>query len=299
MAGAVSSRLAICSPIWTTQPSPEANVTDIRITSWNELNKVLYADSWKESLGRFRSSLAFRGMGDARYDLKTSLMQLGDGYEQHEGHILRNFRKYARREAVSEDSVWNWLALAQHHGLPSRLLDWTYSPYVALHFATENLDRFNVDGIVWCVNYVRTHELLPQRLRELLRAEGAEVFTAEMLDQAARTLDEFGALAPDPFALFLEPPSLDARIVNQFALFSLMSSAHGQLDRWLEAHPQLYRRVIIPADLKWEVRDKLDQANITERVLFPGLDGLSRWLKRYYSTRRDRPSPIANPSDKA
>jgi hypothetical protein len=65
----------------------------------------------------------------------------------------------------------------------------------------------------------------------------------------------------------------------------MMSRATAVLDRWLAHHPDLYRRVIIPAGLKWEVRDKLDQANITERVLFPGLDGLSRWLKRHYISR--------------
>jgi len=57
------------------------------------------------------------------------------------------------------------------------------------------------------------------------------------------------------------------------------------LDQWLMHHPDIWRKIIIPADLKWELRDKLDQANITERVLFPGLDGLSCWLKRQYSPK--------------
>ena len=97
-----------------------------------------------------------------------------------------------------------------------------------------------------------------------------------------KTLRAFDALSRDPFLVFLEPPALDRRILNQFALFSLMSSPMARIDAWLEQHPRLCRRVLIPAKLKWEIRDKLDQANVNERILFPDLDGLSRWLTRYY-----------------
>ena len=73
--------------------------------------------------------------------------------------------------------------------------------------------------------------------------------------------------------------------MNQYALFSLGSSPSLSPDEWLGQHPELARRVVVPAELKWEIRDKLDQANISERVLFPGLDGLSRWVARYYRPR--------------
>ena len=74
-----------------------------------------------------------------------------------------------------------------------------------------------------------------------------------------------------------------------------MSSTAASLDEWSEQH-DARRKLVIPAELKWEVRDKLDQANITERVLFPGLDGLSAWLRRYYLPRtaaaRSAPPPL-------
>ena len=146
--------------------------------------------------------------------------------------------------------------------------------------------RYNEDGVVWTIDYVRAHELLPESLRKVLGDEGANVFTAEMLDRAAQNRRELDHLAEDEdFVLFLEPPSLDDRIVNQYALFSLMSSPEASLDEWGEQHDDLVRKLVVPAELKWEVRDKLDQANITERVLFPGLDGLSAWLRRYYLPR--------------
>jgi hypothetical protein len=76
--------------------------------------------------------------------------------------------------------------------------------------------------------------------------------------------------------------------VNQFALFSMMSSPGVRLDEWLEKQKSRpARRIIIPAEVKWEIRDKLDQANITERVLLPGLDGLAQWLRRHYLPRAE------------
>ena len=262
---------------------------DTRVSSWNELQERLFAGSWQASLGRHRSTYAFRGMADVGNDLVTSLARLGENYGQTEPFVLRSFRKYARRDVdfFQGDSLWNWLALAQHHGLPTRLLDWTYSPLVALHFATQDMSVYDRDAVVWCVDYVQANNRLPDVLKDILARESAGVFTAEMLDEAADSLARFDALGGDaPFVVFLEPPSIDHRIVNQFALFSLMSSPTARLDEWLETNPDLCHRLIVPAELKWEVRDKLDQANITERVLFPGLDGLSLWLRRYYTSRR-------------
>lgn len=254
---------------------------DVRVTSWNELLEQLYTESWQEDIGRYRSRDVFRGMNNVTYDLSTGLSRHGG--RSLEASMLRAFRKYAYRPELSEYSIWNWLALAQHYGLSTRLLDWTYSPLVAMHFATEDIHRRDVDGVVWAVDHTQTNELLPDRLQELLDEADTDAFTVDMLDRAASSLEAFDALADEPFVAFFEPPSLDERIVNQYALFALVSDPRVRLDEWLAERPCTYRRIIIPAELKLEARDKLDNANITERVLYPGLDGLSRWLNRYYT----------------
>ena len=119
----------------------------------------------------------------------------------------------------------------------------------------------------------------------MLKKYDVNIFTTEMLNAVATSLEDFDSLSKNDFVVFFEPPSLDERIVNQFALFSLPSSPRLKLEELLKNREAAYRRIVIPAELKWEIRDKLDQANVTERVLFPGLDGLSAWLKRYYSPR--------------
>ena len=258
-------------------------------TTWLDVLDDLYVGSWNAGLARYRSPFAFRGVSSERHTLVSSLVRLAGGradVRRLETALLRNFRKYAHGEANLTDSIWNWLALGQHRGLPTRMLDWTYSPLVALHFATDDPGAFDTDGIVWCVNFVEANKRLPARLRRILEREGSDAFTVEMLASVG-SLREFDALARSPFVAFMEPPAVDRRILNQLALFSLMSRPDARLDDWIERHPELCRKVRVPAELKWEIRDKLDQANVNERVLFPGLDGLSRWLARYYTPTAD------------
>ncbi len=259
---------------------------DCRVASWEQLVEELYRNAWKPEMGRFRSDYAFRGLSDCTYRLENSFLRNSGKHPELEYHILRNFRKYAPTSDFSQsNSPLRSLVIAQHHGLPTRLMDWTYSPFVALHFATSNTEKFDIDGVIWQVDFVKVNHLVPEPLKNLLSNEKCNAFTVEMLESEFSSIHELDGKIGEGHVLFFEPPSLDDRIINQFALFSIMSSATTVLDDWLRQHPEVYRRIIIPAALKWEIRDKLDQANITERVLFPGLDGLARWLKRHYQPK--------------
>ncbi|MDE3195704.1 MAG: FRG domain-containing protein [Acidobacteriota bacterium] len=259
----------------------------VRVRNWNELNDRLFENTWYRAHGRFRGPFVFRGMSNETWDLSTSLMRLAGQFDKVESSLLRNFRKYGRRSTDHGDTFWHWMVVAQHHGLPTRLLDWTYSPHIAAHFATENVDDLHRDGVIWAVDMIGVHERLPKNLRKLLKDEQAFLFTTPMLDTYAKSLAEFDrrlGKSRTRGALFIEPPSLDDRIVNQAAVLSIMVPAHARLDEWLANDlPDLYRRIVIPASVKLEIRDKLDMLNITERLIYPGLDGLSRWLRRYYS----------------
>lgn len=247
---------------------------------------TLFDGSFREDICRYRSNFVFRGVPNKQYKLDTGLARLGGHFADLEGPLLRNFRKYRDREPGSTSLLhWETVSLAQHHGLPTRLLDWTWSPLVALHFATTPTGMMDKDGRVWCIDLNQVFNQLPRKIQKELRKEYAFVPTVEMLDRFIPSFDAMSVLKdPEPeYLMFFEPPCIDARITNQFALFSVMPDAKMTVDNWLSRHPGYWRAVDITAASKWEIRDKLDGMNITERVIFPGLDGLADWLRRHYS----------------
>lgn len=231
---------------------------------------------------RYRSDFVYRGLDVATWDLQTSLQRLGPQYSDVEGPLLRNFIKYSvDRELASQPLLYK-LAFAQHHGLPTRVLDWTTAPKVALHFAVGDEKHFDKDGIIWAVDVVAMRRLLPGPLVTTLDKHRAVLFSVDMFPTIGSLDDLDASAAGSAFAIFFEPPSLDGRIVNQAAILSLMPGATLDLKTFLEGHPDAIKRITVPKELKWEIRDKLDQDSINERMLFPGEDGTARWLKRYY-----------------
>ena len=289
-------------------PSP----TEDRADSWATLLELLYESPPDEP--RERSPFIYHGLSNREYRLTTSLCRfVGESGEwDMELQLLRDFNKYAT-DFDEPESVWHLLSIAQHHGLPTRLLDWTRSPLVAAYFATGGSPA--TDGVIWMVDYRRAHDKLPATLQAIRERESTDVFDIDVLADIEFEIEyETGVAAPinpvngqrhqsevfhlrtirealEAFdshhegvcVLFFEPPAIDDRIVNQSALFSMLSDPSLPLDEWLERDPTQYRKVIVPAELKAEIREKLDRANINQRVLFPGLDGLTGWLREYHA----------------
>lgn len=268
-------------------------MTEVIATSWLHLQDLLFSETWNPRINRHRSNYAYRGCNRSDYTLSTALMRMGKPYPKMEKNLLKQFQKYAHKQVVQGDTEWHWLSVAQHHGLPTRLLDWTYSPYVALHFAVSKIEDFGENGAVWKVNYAEAHQHLNTKARQVLSEFGAGIFSTDMLAKAlAQGVDELDLLhAPNyDVAVFFEPPALDDRIVSQFAYFSVLSDPTLSFDDWLTTRapssPSVsWTKIVIPASIKWEVRDKLDQANLNERTLVGGLDGLCSWLGRHYLPR--------------
>jgi len=119
-----------------------------------------------------------------------------------------------------------------------------------LHFVTQSLERYDATASSGPSTTSRTRAAA-RRLRGLLRDEGANVFTTELLTEAAPNVRDLAGLADDDFVLFVEPPSFDARIVNQYALFSCVSGRTEASTSGSPRIPELARRIVVPVDLKW------------------------------------------------
>ena len=262
-------------------------IQDTRISTLEDLMPLLSEQEYRPELGRNRSGYLYRGMPDSSYRMVTSLSRCCKGLQKTlEPAILNNFAKYAVREDQTlMQSIWLQMITGQHNGLPTRLLDWSHSALVALHFAMteENLAEMDAhDCIVWRIDMNEQIKHLPEKYRLAVGREQTTMFSVQMMNSLAPTLDQYDEDMGDHSMVIIEPPSTNNRIIMQYSFFSAIPSDMTDIEKFLNDHTGNTVKYIIDRNLRWRVRDMLDSLNISERMLFPGLDGLSKWIARHY-----------------
>lgn len=162
------------------------------------------------------------------------------------------FKHWKRRAMAHIDlnnkSSWELLAIAQHTGLPTRLLDWTHNPLVSAFFAC--VDNVEFDGSIYVYKPI------------------------EVID--AEKLSPFELSENDITIGFHQPNSSSERIINQLGYFSVHSNP--KLDLNSKNKIGILERLIIKKEIKQDIVFMLNQYGINYLNLFPDLEGLSKHL---------------------
>ena len=267
-------------------------ITVKHISTIDGIKDLIFEQTYNATIDRTRSSYLYRGMRNVDYDLATSLSRnCKDAYAKLEQPLLDNFINYVRIEDPTiNESVWKAMVIGQHYGLPTRLLDWTHSTLVALHFATleENLDKLGQrDCVIWRIDLRDLNRNLPPKYQQYLKRKDTFVFSLDGLAELAPNIAQYAADMGVQSLVCFEPPSVDQRIVNQYSFFSAIPSGITDLEAFLDSHTEKTVKYVIDKRLRWELRDILDQLNINERMIYPGTAGIASWLARHYYVKSE------------
>lgn len=232
-------------------------------------------------------SVWFRGARDVAYDLRPGLFRHPDIVEpdkliELEWQLLTDYRYQAPPFAtmLPTDNL-SLLFIMQHYRVPTRLLDWTENPFIALFFATENAreerEGEEKDAIVWILDPAALNAKTFSNQRDANRVMGA----ADMEKQGLAPSPRADAIKTNsPCALFGIHNS--PRIVAQRGSFVLYGHDTSSLEK--QNHLDLLntgslRRIVISAQGKREIFRNLFNTGISDSVVYPDLDGLSREIR--------------------
>lgn len=260
---------------------PEDGFTEHRI-NWSQLKDFIKRD-W-----------IYRGQECSTWGLQTSLERLcsrlqvvPDKGRNVETNLLREFRRRFHHYATHiPKSTYNleWLSLMQHHGAPTRLLDFTYSMHVAAYFA---LEKASGDCCIWAIDSKwvnrqaaevynkgsRSTEWLFDRVED----EVLEVQYAEMVLREPAI----------PAVFSINPFALNERLTIQKGVFLCQGDANTGFEKNLEAlegykNENHVVKLVLSGDERQKALHELYHMNIGRSTLFPGLDGFAQSLNVYH-----------------
>jgi len=269
-------------------------IREFRIPDWRTLVRRIEATAKLPSASTRPPLWIFRGQEDASRRLCPTIeRQYPSNTDKVEAQLFYDFKTkaalWAERVPNAED-LGDWYALMRHYGIPSRLLDWTYSPFVAAYFATErrtapNPKKKTVECAIWALNLCEIYEAAKDKSRAIglpLGPSGNDFSATDFLRHALRHTGpnkklETGLVVP------LLTKGHNRRISTQQSLFLLNCSASMNFEDSLFDMMKACRKVwlkkfVIPSSARTAMLQRLVQYNVHALSLFPDLAGLSQFV---------------------
>jgi hypothetical protein len=259
------------------------NVKSVRISKWEDIHE------------HRKKGWIFRGIRDSTLALETALERNGwirdvgiSKLKERERTILREFQRryhhYSQHLPRIDDTL-EWLSIMQHHGAPTRLLDWSYSIYVAAYFALEEAEG---DCAVWALST----DWIFSELRKLYQDSKHKKFLTEPLQDTPQHRSLFKEIFLTnrrklSFVASFAPFRMNERLTIQKSTFIVPSDLSQGFEENLFAmsgydNGQNLKRMVIPRSQQKIAIESLFYMNISRATLFPGLDGFSSSLGIYH-----------------
>ncbi|RMA66573.1 FRG domain-containing protein [Ulvibacter antarcticus] len=248
----------------------------IEIQDWYEFKDLVSSKNMH--------SWIYRGQSNASWPMVSSLSRYlisfkvhKDAWSHQEERLLRIFKRKAHHflnHLPNDNEAFEWLALMQHFGTPTRLIDFSFSPYVSAFFA---IHRTTIDSAVWAIfppNFDRDDTVTLM--------DGTKLNPKEMWMRTENSYENNFLPGTNNFLVMGEPEKMNQRLIAQAGTFVVP----GVLDKTLESVVLNYypdgdkciKKIILKKDIRDEAMRDLYRSNITESTLFPGIDGMARSL---------------------
>jgi hypothetical protein len=264
--------------------------TTLNFTNWND---------YKNFTQDLSENWAFRGQLNTRWELRnaierTDFIKLYKGVEADFVHeFMRGARNYLTRDETPTHLI-EWLALMQHHGAPTRLLDFSKSPFIAAFFAFEQSDDSPEENTaIWAINVnylkVKATELLTAHFEKELQASNNRI--DEEVFEKIFTANAYSMVFP------VEPFRMNRRYSLQQSIFVSTGTGHQpfleQLKFLGDAISKAVIKIELPASLQKEVLRDLLRMNLNRASLFPDLDGYAASLRLRYNSMKSPEEMLA------
>lgn len=264
------------------------------------MHKTLNLETWDQFLfyiPEWFKTYVFRGQADSIWKLKTSFDRAKfDRTLENERSLFSKFKSGSFNYDLSfrPEGMLEWLALMQHHGLPTRLLDFTTSPFIASYFAfehyssVEDLHQYSEKRVsIWAIeiNTIKeqSRHYLPKKNFPQHFADMPKSFNFELYKfWGKKEADFVFNMNLEQFCFLCTPEFQNNRMINQKSVFLAVSRpdffAYQQLSS-MELEPNAIYKITLPITEAKKALRYLALMNINSETLFPSLDGLAKRIK--------------------